>query len=78
MNARMKFGKIDGPLNPGGTVTLSVWNGPLGEESDSGEKLVATDWLMPGGESIRDGAKVAVAFSPIDGDWYIVAAECPD
>ncbi len=74
-NARMKVGKIDGPPNRDGTVTLSVWSGPLGREADSGETLVATDCLMPGDENIREGANAIVIYEA--GEWYIHSIECP-
>lgn len=71
----MKVGKINGPPKQDGTVTLSVWDGPLGRASDTGEMLVATDCLMPGNENIREGAKAIVVYEA--GEWHIHSVECP-
>ena len=81
MNTRMKYFrgsvvvKVDGPLKSDGTTTVTVLDGPLGGESDSGDKLVATDCLMPGEESIREGAKAVVIYEA--GEWHIHSIECP-
>jgi hypothetical protein len=70
-------GKLDGPMSPGGSATMSVWAAKEGlPQIDTGDNEVVWDWLLQTGQTIDAGTKVIAAWDHRSGRFYVVAAEC--
>lgn len=69
---RLYLGKTDGAINKGASGTVSIWDGPEGEEED-------TDRNMTGvyNRFANIGSGKWVIFAVFRGRKYIVAPECP-
>ncbi len=64
------IGKTDGAIDKGASGTVKVYHGTAGSESDSGRTITASNLFA----DVADHKWVAAA--QINGQWYLVAAEC--
>jgi hypothetical protein len=64
------IGKTDGAIDKGSSGTVKVYNGAAGSETDSGNTIAAYNPFA----DVADDKWVAAA--QINGQWYLVAAEC--
>lgn len=88
----VRRGKLDEALFPDGTAQVSVWQfipdltgtGTPGEDVDTGESILAYDWLLPDfitgtgtpNDFIPANTKVIVTWFPTDRRWYVTGAQC--
>ncbi len=64
------IGKSSGPIDKGASGTVAVYNGAAGSETDSGSTIAAYNPFA----DVADGKWVAAG--EINGQWYLLAAEC--
>ena len=64
------IGKTDGAIDKGSSGTVNVYNGTAGSEADSGSTITAYNPFA----DVADGKWVAAL--QINGQWYLIAAEC--
>jgi len=66
-------GKLDGPHNRGTTATVSIWAGPLGNETDTQHDLVGVYNRFG---DVPAGKWVRCQWNEQLQEWELVAAEC--
>jgi hypothetical protein len=64
------IGKTSGAIDKGSSGTVKDYNGTAGSEADSGSTITAFNAFA----DVADGKWVAAM--QINGQWYLVAAEC--
>lgn len=71
--SKIVFGKLDGVLNQGSSVLMSVWaDDPL---ADTGQNITVYDWFLEAVGSLASGTKCKAEM--YSGKWYVTTAECP-
>ncbi len=66
----MEIGKTSGAIDKGSSGTVAIYNGTAGSETDSGSTITAYNPFA----DVADDRWVAA--TQINGQWYLIAAEC--
>lgn len=74
---RIRIGKTDASVAPGGTVTVSIWRRESGGLVDTNENItnVRYDWIAA--EAIAANKQVEITYFADESVWRITDAECP-
>jgi len=72
----LKVGKLDEELAHDDYATVSIWCWNGAAWVDSGEDIIAYDWLLAAGQTVAIGKKVIIQ-KHYDGIWIVTEAECP-
>ncbi|MGE0605558.1 MAG: hypothetical protein AB7O62_00425 [Pirellulales bacterium] len=71
--AMLALGVLDDDLSPGETAVVSIWDGPIGEEEDTGTDIDGVGlWF----QDFALSQQTRVIIGRFGWKWYVVWADC--